>query len=291
MNNSGSINILECEKLAAKLAHGAGAIIKEYFGQKLGIEFKNNKEIDPVSEVDLKCQEFIASGIRKYYPTHQFIGEESDNSDINKLQEESKHVWVVDPLDGTLNFTSNFPLFSSSIALLYEGKPIVGAIHLPWPYKGDGIVIHASAGNGVYCDGQKIEDFLKHSPKPSFLSVIPEEKHSLHSGLTNLWQPQNRNTGSIAVDLALVGMKVVRYAVTSAPRIWDVAAGVIIVKESGGLVLQYIEPNKLSKIMLGKKMQLEKFVKFNPNKIEQKSYYESLKNWSGSLIFGDLGRD
>ena len=60
-----NIDIIECEKLAEKLARGAGAIIKEYFGNKVGIEFKNGKEIDPVTEVDFKCQEFISRGIKK----------------------------------------------------------------------------------------------------------------------------------------------------------------------------------------------------------------------------------
>ena len=282
-----SIDVIECEKLAEKLARGAGTIIKEYFGSKVGIEFKNGKEIDPVTEVDFKCQEFISNEIKKYYPDHEFIGEESDNAG-NKSHGESKYVWVVDPLDGTLNFTSNFPLFSSSIALLYDGEPIVGAIHLPWPYIEDGIVVHASIGNGVFCDEMELEDFLINRSKSSSLAIFPEGKHSLNPRLKSLKQVENRNTGSIAADLALVGMNVLRYAVARSPRIWDVAAGVIIVKEAGGSVIQAIEPNKIKRMISGQKIKFVDFHKFKQDPNKQKSEFESLKNWSGTLILGEV---
>lgn len=284
-----SIDVIECEKLAEKLACGAGAIIKEYFGSKIGIEFKDGKEIDPVTEVDFKCQEFISNEIKKYYPDHEFIGEESDKAG-NKSHGESKYVWVVDPLDGTLNFTSNFPLFSSSIALLYDGEPIVGAIHLPWPYTEDGIVVHASIGNGVFCDEMELEDFLINRSKSSSLAIFPEGKHSLNPRLKSLKQIENRNTGSIATDLALVGMNVLRYAVARSPRIWDVAAGVIIVKEAGGSVIQAIEPNKIKRMISGQKIKFVDFHKFKQDPNKQESEFESLKNWSGTLILGEVDR-
>ena len=284
-----NINIIECEKLAEELARGAGAIIKEYFGSKVGIEFKNGKEIDPVTEVDFKCQEFISREIKKYYPDHQFIGEESDKVG-NESCGKSKYVWVVDPLDGTLNFTSNFPLFSSSIALVYDGVPIVGAIHLPWPYTEDGIVVHASIGNGVFCDEMKVEDFLINRSKSSSLAIFPEGKHSLNLRLKSLNQVENRNTGSIAADLALVGINVLRYAVARRPRIWDVAAGVIIVKEAGGSVIQVVEPNTIKRMISGQKIEFVAFHKFKQDSNKQESKYESLKNWSGTLILGEVDK-
>lgn len=278
-----SANIIEFEKLAEKLARGAGVIIKEHFGRKVGIQFKNGKEVDPVTEVDFKCQAFISNEIKKYYPDHEFIGEETDKAN-DKSYGSSKYVWVVDPLDGTLNFTSNFPLFSSSVALLYDGEPIVGAIHLPWPYNEDGIVVHASVGNGVFCDGVKLEDFLISHSKPSALGVSPNSKF-FNAKLEIVKGVENRNTGSIAVDLALVGMDVLRYAVAKSPRIWDVAAGITIVRESGGAVKQVIEPNKLRKIILGQDGKFETFHKFETDPINQESNIKLLKNWCGTLVF------
>ena len=278
-----SANIIEFEKLAEKLARGAGVIIKEHFGRKVGIQFKNGKEVDPVTEVDFKCQAFISNEIKKYYPDHEFIGEETDKAN-DKSYGSSKYVWVVDPLDGTLNFTSNFPLFSSSVALLYDGEPIVGAIHLPWPYNEDGIVVHASVGNGVLCDGVTLEDFLISHSKPSALGVSPNSKF-FNAKLEIVKGVENRNTGSIAVDLALVGMDVLRYAVAKSPRIWDVAAGITIVRESGGAVKQVIEPNKLRKIILGQDGKFETFHKFETDPINQESNIKLLKNWCGTLVF------
>ena len=281
-----SANIIEFEKLAEKLARGAGVIIKEHFGRKVGIEFKNGKKADPVTEVDFKCQAFISNEIKKYYPDHEFIGEETDKTN-DKSYGGSKYVWVVDPLDGTLNFTSNFPLFSSSVALLYDGEPIVGAIHLPWPYNEDGIVVHASVGNGVFCDGVKLEDFLISHSKSSALGVFPNSKN-FNAGLEIVKGVENRNTGSIAIDLALVGMDVLRYAVAKRPRIWDVAAGITIVRESGGAVKQVLEPNKLRKIILGQGGKLETFHKFETDPINQESNIKLLKNWCGTLVFGGI---
>ena len=282
----GPANILECQKLAETLARAAGVIIKEHFGRTIGIEFKYGEKVDPVTEVDFKCQEFISAEIKKYYPDHAFIGEETDKTN-NKSSKESKYVWVVDPLDGTLNFSSNFPLFSSSIALLYDGEPIVGAIHLPWPYTKDGIVVHSSVGNGVFCDDLELKNFLADRVEQSSLGVFPNRKISDY-GLDNVKSIENRNTGSIAVDLALVGMNVLRYAVASAPRIWDVAAGIIIVKESGGTVKKLLKPNKITNFFQGNRLKLENFNKFEWDTINKESNLQLLNDWRETLIFGDF---
>ena len=74
------------------------------------------------------------------------------------------------------------------------------------------------------------------------------------------------------------------------PRIWDVAAGVIIVKEAGGSVKQAIEPNKIKRMISGQKIKSVDFHTFKQDSNKQESKYESLKNWSGTLILGDADK-
>ena len=80
-------------------------------------------------------------------------------------------------------------------------------------------------------------------------------------------------------------MDVLRYAVAKSPRIWDVAAGITIVRESGGAVKQVMEPNKLRKIILGQDGKFETFHKFETDPINQESNIKLLKNWCGTLVF------
>ena len=278
------VDIVELQKLAEKLARDAGVIIKEHFGRKIQVEFKNGKVVDPVTEVDLKCQEFILNEIQKKYPGHAFIGEEAEKGN-NKLNEKSRYVWVVDPLDGTLNFASNFPLFSSSIAVLYDGEPIVGAIHLPWPYTKEGVVVHAGLGNGVFCDDFSREEFLVRHTQRSSLAVLPNSK-IFGSSLSQGELVESRNTGSIAVDLALTGMGVLGYCVANRPRVWDVAAGIIIVKESGGMVKQVVEPSKIRKLFRSNRLELETFRKFKLSSANHEANHQILDGWRETLIFG-----
>ena len=117
--------------------------------------------------------------------------------------------------------------------------------------------------------------------------MFPNRKISDY-GLDNVKSIENRNTGSIAVDLALVGMNVLRYAVASAPRIWDVAAGIIIVKESGGTVKKLLKPNKITNFFQGNRLKLENFNKFEWDTINKESNLQLLNDWRETLIFGDF---
>lgn len=108
-----------------ELAEQSGELIRPYFGSRqLGVEQK--ADASPVTKADKEAELLIRDLIRKRYPGHGIIGEEfgSENPD-------AEFVWVLDPIDGTISFVHGCPLFGTLIALMHEGKPILGAIHQP----------------------------------------------------------------------------------------------------------------------------------------------------------------
>jgi myo-inositol-1(or 4)-monophosphatase len=107
------------------LAQESGKIITPYFADPtLSVDTKS--DASPVTIADRNAEEFLRNQIRKEYPTHGIIGEEFGNE-----REGAEFVWVLDPIDGTKSFISGCPLFGTLIALLYQGKPVLGAIHQP----------------------------------------------------------------------------------------------------------------------------------------------------------------
>lgn len=110
---------------AAELAHASGDLIRPLFGRyDVKVELKEDES--PVTIADKKAEILMREMIERRFPTHGIIGEEGGATD-----EKAEWVWVLDPIDGTKSFAANVPLFGTLIALLHQGKPIVGAIHQP----------------------------------------------------------------------------------------------------------------------------------------------------------------
>ena len=106
-----------------EIAKQAGEIIREGFGNNLSIDFKTD-EANLVTNIDKASEKLIKDFIRKEYPTHSIIAEESGTS-----KNSSEYTWVIDPLDGTTNFAHGLPIFSVSIGLQKNGETILGVIY------------------------------------------------------------------------------------------------------------------------------------------------------------------
>ena len=107
------------------LARESGEVIKPYFGDaSLAVERKGDES--PVTIADRKAEETLRALINKEFPDHGIIGEEFGNEN-----EDAEYVWVLDPIDGTISFTTGCPLFGTLIGLQHRGLPILGAIHQP----------------------------------------------------------------------------------------------------------------------------------------------------------------
>ncbi len=114
----------EIKKFCAHLARESGQIIREYF--RTGVTVDRKADSSPVTIADLKTEEFLREAIMKEFPDHGILGEE-----FGSVNEEARYRWILDPIDGTKSFICGVPLFGTLIALLEEGEPVVGAIHIP----------------------------------------------------------------------------------------------------------------------------------------------------------------
>lgn len=195
---------------------------------------KKSTQTDLVTEVDKESERMILEKIREYYPLHNILTEES-----GAFEKHSDYTWIIDPLDGTNNYASGLPIFGISIALAYKEKSIAGVVYLP--YLDD--LYEAYKGNGAFCNGVRIhcgktEDLIESIVATGF----PYDKHI--SNENNLDNVNNivpkirgiRRLGSAAYDICLVAHGIYDAYWELGIQKWDMAAGQIILEESGGIV-------------------------------------------------------
>tara|TARA_Y100000590_G_C15582912_1_gene963042 strand:- start:277 stop:1059 length:783 start_codon:yes stop_codon:yes gene_type:complete len=121
---SNKFDVKELLTFANSLADKSEKILNKYFRSNLDIEKKSDNS--PVTIADKKCEELIRETIKKYYPSHNVIGEELENENNDK-----EFTWVIDPIDGTRSFIAGHKDFGTLIALLHNSKPILGIINCP----------------------------------------------------------------------------------------------------------------------------------------------------------------
>lgn len=228
MSNTGFLSF------AKNCALNAGEIIREGFHQAKKIDFKGIG--DPVTEFDRRSEELIVGAIRKEYPGHGVLGEEATD-----IKTGSGIRWIIDPLDGTVNFTHSIPLIAISIAVEVEGKIKAGVIYNP--ILND--MYEASEGNGAFHNGQPVRvSEISDPEKALVITGFPYKRDRVDE----IMKPMRtfvekyeafRRLGSAAIDMAYIacGMGEVFYEEELKP--WDTAAGSLIVTESGGIVSDY----------------------------------------------------
>jgi myo-inositol-1(or 4)-monophosphatase len=219
-------------QLARDAALEAGAFLKESVGKVRQIERKFGQETNLVTEIDKKAEEIIINAIRKKYPDHDFLAEESGSH--NKTSEVR---WIIDPLDGTLNFTHGVPLYSVSIAVEVRGEVVAGVVYEP----NLGELFAAEKGKGAFLNGKRIrvssvDNLIESMVVTGFPYTIQSNPGNAIEHFVNLLMHAQgvRRLGSAAVDLCYVacGRFEAFWEVTLSP--WDMAAGVLIVEEAGG---------------------------------------------------------
>ena len=179
--------------------------------------------------------------IKEIFPDHSIISEENEAHIIPNAD----YCWVIDPLDGTNNFLNKFPFYSISIGILYKGEPIVGVIllrNLPWQPSS---IIRARKGNGTFLDDQKINVVSNTEPLQTGLANIRFAR-SRYKATRQLARTTGdfRSIGSTAYEISLIATSSLQLAVFNHPKIWDIAAGITIVKEAGGDIMIEVIPNK-----------------------------------------------
>ena len=225
----------EPRKLAVEAALAAGRIQKERADNIGEIHYKG--EINLVTEVDLLCEKEIIGRIKKEFPGHAILAEES-----GATAGDADHLWVIDPIDGTVNYAHGYPCYCVSIGYQCRGEVVVGVIYNPCL---DELFV-AEKGKGATLNG-----------KPISVSTTTELKKSLlatgfaydinQSSINNLDHFQNfikacqalRRPGSAAMDLCYTAMG--RFEGFWEPKLhpWDYAAGWLMVEEAGGQVTRF----------------------------------------------------
>ncbi len=223
-----SINLEEIEQFAIQIAQVSGRILMDLKGRVVAQE-KGHRDL--VTAADHASQSQIQVEIATRFPEHRFVGEESTEFDSRW---QSGLAWVVDPLDGTLNFVHGLPGFSVSIALCRDAKPLVGVVHDPWL----GETYSAFAGGGARCNGKPIApsncvDLDRALFVHSLPSVVTPNHPELKRFVAMVQNCSTRRLGSAALNLCFVaqGRLDGYWATTLKP--WDVAAGILIAQEAG----------------------------------------------------------
>jgi myo-inositol-1(or 4)-monophosphatase len=228
-----SSNIRDLEEAAAEFAALAGAEITSALGSIFKVRYKTGaadlKSLrDPVSEIDSHVEVMIRKHLAQCFPEHGIVGEElAEHEGIDP-----DYVWAIDPIDGTTNFVNGFPLFAASIGVLHRGLPIVGAVWCSISHALRPGVYHARIDGKLRFDGSDVTPKINAGVMRR-LAGVPVIANADEAG----WE--TRKTGSAALECALVAAGLLEVASFASPNIWDVAAGVTLVKAGGGVVYEH----------------------------------------------------
>lgn len=220
-------------KTAIDAAKLAGEIQLKYMEEELIIETKAS-EFDLVTQADKECEKQIIAHISNIFPDHSFLGEESGRAD-----KDSDYLWIIDPIDGTVNYAHRFPQFCSSIGLYYKGEPLLGVVHDPCRKE----IFHAQKDKGAFLNDKKISASTTTEIKRCLLATgFPALKDealalNLHYFKTFLGKVQAiRRPGSAALDLCYVACGRLDGFWELGLSPWDTAAGALILTEAGGKI-------------------------------------------------------
>jgi len=224
--------------IGIRAARAAGSVITRNMDRIDTLQIESKGRNDFVSEVDKNAETEIFNVLRKAYPDHSILGEESGligNPD-------SDYQWVVDPLDGTTNFLHGYPYFSVSIALLHKQRHDQAIVYNPVSQE----LFTASRGEGAWLNSKRLRVSKTAKLEQALLGTgfpyRPGQDLDFYQSTMRAYTEQAggiRRAGSVALDLANVAAGRLDGLWQYGMQPWDVAAGALIVREAGGLVNDY----------------------------------------------------
>ncbi|MGD1860127.1 MAG: inositol monophosphatase family protein [Leptolyngbyaceae cyanobacterium] len=227
-------------EIASEAALAAGTVLQTYWGQLEHIENKGRPG-DLVTEADKAAEAVAIEVLKRHLPDHPILAEESGSL---SSQTNSPFLWAIDPLDGTTNYTHQYPFSAVSIGLLWNGHPVVGAIFDP--FRED--LFRAAKGLGATLNRRPINVSTTDKLADSLLVTgFAYDRHQRRDNnyaefchLTHLTQGVRRG-GAASLDLAYVACGRLDGYWERGLSVWDMAAGVILLEEAGGHVTAYDE--------------------------------------------------
>lgn len=219
-------------EVALDTARDAGALLLKEFDHPQKISYKGDADL--VTESDRRSEALIVARLRDHFPQHVIVAEEGGGGNAAK----DRYSWHVDPLDGTTNFAHGYPCFAVSIGLLEEGEPIVGVVFHPT----SGELFSAIRGGGAYLGQKRIHVSPVERLATSLVATgFPPQQRSdianihYYGGFT-MRSHGVRRDGSAALDLCAVACGRFEGFWEFGLKSWDTAAGMLLVKEAGGMV-------------------------------------------------------
>ncbi len=223
------------KEIAIKAAHEGGRVLLQKFGGVLDVGFKG--AIDLVTEADRAAEEAVVGIIRHTFPRHAVLAEEAEHG-----LSEGEYRWIIDPLDGTTNYTHGFPWFAVSIGLEVEGEIVLGVVYNPFHQE----LFVAERGRGAFLNDIQIRVSSVASLDAALLATgFPyDRKHSAvnnYDHFVNFQQTAQacRRAGSASLDLAYLAAGRLDGFWEMKLKPWDVAAGKVLVEEAGGRISDF----------------------------------------------------
>ncbi len=223
---------------AEEAARQAGAIIRAYARGEVearGITFKNGDEL--VSHADKEADAKILDILKQAFPEDDFLTEETFDPTRSTAVRTG---WIIDPLDGTRNFTASIPHFAVSIAYVKDGKPVIGVVYDPMSDE----LFSAAAGQPMVNKRP-----MKVSSATEVKDTVISMCNPLPAGFMQLKKPSHRRLGCTALDMAYVAAGRLGASCERNLKVWDIAAGMALVEAAGGKVTDFQgQPLDLTKI-------------------------------------------
>ena len=223
--------------IAVRAARSAGNVIIRNLGKLESLTIHSKDRNDFVTEVDQQAEREIISVLRKAFPEHGILAEESGLREGNDFQ------WIIDPLDGTTNFLHGFPQFAVSIALRHKGRLEQGVIYDPMRQE----LFTATHGGGAMLNDRRIRVAKRDSLEGALLGTgFPFKAQQHLDAYLDMFRalfPRTagiRRPGSAALDLAYVAAGRLDGFWELGLNIWDMAAGVLLIQEAGGLSSDFV---------------------------------------------------
>jgi myo-inositol-1(or 4)-monophosphatase len=214
-----------------KAARQAGTLMLRQVSRLESLNVVEKARQDYASEVDSQCESEIIRELKRAFPDHSFLGEESGPQGRSRFQ------WVIDPIDGTSNYLRGFPHFCVSIAQLENGEVMHGVIYDPMRNE----LFTASRGSGAFLNDRRLRIGQRATLNGAIIATgfAPRERARLRPQMDALAEIMRdaediRRAGSAALDLAYVACNRVDGYFEAGIKVWDVAAGALLVREAGG---------------------------------------------------------
>ncbi len=223
--------------IAIRAARKAGDVIIRHIDRVHDLKVDTKSRNDFVTQVDTQAEQAILDVLRNKFPSHGILAEES-----GAHNDDSDYLWIIDPLDGTTNFIHGFPQFAVSIALQHKGKLEQAVVYDPVSQE----LFTASRGQGAQLNNKRLRVTTQKSLQGALLGTgFPfrnPEHLDAYMGMFRDFMPDTagiRRPGSAALDLAYLAAGRLDGFWEIGLNKWDMAAGVLLIREAGGLVTDF----------------------------------------------------